>query len=619
MNKLRELARLIRYYSVRATAEAGSGHASSSLSAVDLMTVLMFGGFFRFDLKHPKYANNDRLIFSKGHASPLYYSLWLAAGALSEKKLLQFRKFSSMDMQGHPTVEFKFAEATTGSLGQGLSIGVGMALNAKYLDKSDSRTFVLLGDSEMAEGSVWEAMSIAAYYKLHNLVAIADVNRLGQRGETMHGHDTAAYAKKAQAFGWDAIMIDGHDIAEIQKAFAKALASKNKPVLVVAKTLKGKGIPMIEDREGWHGKPISKEEMEKALAELGPVNKKIRGELGRPRALKKVPVVKAKTPETSSYSHEKPVATRRAYGNALVHLGAADPNIVVLDAETSNSTYAEFFKNKFPKRFFEMFIAEQNMVGAAQGLSRRGKIPFVSTFAAFLTRAFDQIRMGSYSNSNVKFCGSHAGVSIGEDGVSQMGLEDLAMFRSIFGAVVVYPSDAPSTEALMREIAKHKGICYIRTTRKETPVMYSASEKFPIGGSKALRTSPGDIATVVAAGVTVSEAIKAYEELKAMGTNIRVIDLYSIQPLDVKTLVKAAKETGAIITVEDHYPQGGLGEAVASALADAGVSCRMTRLAVRKMPRSGKPDELLDFEGINARAIVQHVKRIPKTKHTARN
>ncbi len=607
---LSEIARLVRYWSVRATTEAGSGHLTSSLSAADLMTVLMFGGFFRFDVKHPEYAGNDRLIFSKGHASPLFYSLWHVAGAVSEKKLLHFRKFSALgtDVQGHPTTEFRFAEATTGSLGQGLSVGVGMALSALRVEKSGARVFVLLGDSEMAEGSVWEALALAAHYRLRNLVAIIDVNRLGQRGETMHGHDTSVYESKARAFGWKPIVVDGHSITEIQRAFKSACASKRKPMMIIARTLKGKGISLVEDKDGWHGKPLNRDEMKEALRELGGVDMELRGKFLRPRRPSRSR--RAAPPSAmrfTDYQKEKAVATRRAYGNALVHLGASDPRTLVLDAETSNSTYAEFFKHKFPERFFEMFIAEQNMVGTAQGLSRRNATPFVSSFAAFLTRAFDQIRMGAYSGANVKFCGSHAGVSIGEDGVSQMGLEDIAMFRSVFGSAVVYPSDAVSTEKLVHEIARYPGTCYIRTTRKETPVIYSAKEMFPIGGSKTLRIGPRDRATVVAAGITLHEALRAYDQLQSRGILIRVIDLYSIKPLDAKTLRKAARETKALITVEDHYPEGGLGEAVAAVLAGERMSSPLYRLAVRKFPRSGKPDELLNFESINARAIVKAV------------
>ncbi len=675
------------------------------------MTALMFGGNFRFDLKNPDNPNNDRLIFSKGHASPLFYAIWTVAvqknspnsplplfnqrggaGGVQEgeggvqpvtpEELLTLRKFGSR-LEGHPTMAFPYTEAATGSLGQGLSIGVGMALNAK-LDKLPYRTFVLLGDSEMAEGSVWEAIQLAAHYKLDNLIGILDVNRLGQRGETMYGHHLEEYEKRIKAFGWDVIVVEnGHDLEEITQAYSQVIDSTSplppplpfdsaqgrhlplgqgekrieargggRPWMIIAKTIKGKGVSFIEDKDGWHGKALSAEELEKALQELGEVDKSVRREISSPSPLSS-PVQGEERVSTPSplagegwgegvhYSKDKPVATRKAYGNALVRIGA-DPRIVVLDGEVSNSTYAEKFKEKYPERFFEMFIAEQNMVGAALGLSRRGKIPFVSTFAAFFTRAFDQIRMSQYSDANIKFCGSHAGVSIGEDGASQMGLEDLAMFRTLLDSVVLYPSDAVSTEKLVEETAKHHGIVYIRTTRKDTPIIYdnnnNYNHNFKIGGSCVLRSSSNDVATVVAAGITLHEALAAYDELQKEGINIRVIDLYSVKPLDIATLQKAAAETKAIITVEDHFAEGGIGEAVSAALSSfpslerggregevdnltwppatlsssgEGYSvARLHSLCVRKMPRSGKPDELLDYEGISRNTIVKKVKEV---------
>jgi transketolase len=606
MNDLESIARLIRYYSLVMSTEAGSGHPSSSLSATDLMTGLLFGGMFKYDLDNPRYPNNDRLIFSKGHASPLFYSIWAAAGKVTEKELLSFRKFGS-PLEGHPTPSFQYTEAATGSLGQGLSIGVGMALNAKYLDKLPYRTYVLLGDSEMAEGSQYEAMELAAYYKLNNLVGIMDVNRLGQRGETMYGHDLSVYKERVAAFGWEPIVIDGHHFPQIATAFGQALQARDKPVMIIAKTLKGKGVSFIEDKNGWHGKPLNKEELARALAELGSVDLTTVGEIAKPDNTVPAPLKPgAITP--FSYPPDKSVATRRAYGTALERIFPGHPEIVVLDAEVSNSTYAELFKTKYPERFFEMFIAEQNMVGTALGLSIRGKIPFVSTFAAFLTRAFDQIRMCQYSHANVKFCGSHAGVSIGEDGSSQMGLEDLAMFRTLLDSVVLYPSDAVSTEKLVEEMAKHHGISYLRTTRKETPILYRNDEAFPLGGSKTLKASKKDIAAVIAAGITVHEALNAYEELKEEGLLIRVIDLYSVKPVDAVTLAKAASETGAIITVEDHFAEGGIGEAVRMSLT--GHPAPLYSLAVRKMPKSGKPEELLEYEEISKKAIIRMVKKI---------
>jgi len=604
MNDLEDLAKLIRYYSLVSTTEAGSGHPTSSLSAADLMAGLLFGGAFRFDLDDPRHPNNDRLIFSKGHASPLFYAIWAAAGKVTEKELLTLRKFGS-PLEGHPTPAFRYTEAATGSLGQGLSIGVGMALNAKYLVKLPYRTYVLLGDSEMAEGSVWEAMEIAAHYKLSNLVATLDVNRLGQRGETMYGHDLSVYRTRAAAFGWETIVIDGHHLPQIQTAFDQAIRPIDKPVMIIAKTLKGKGVSFIEDKNGWHGKPLKKDELDGALRELGPVDKSLRGTIDPPQGAKPAGE-KAVKAAPVSYTADKPVATRYAYGTALTRLAPQYPDMVVLDGEVSNSTYAELFKKAYPDRFFEMFIAEQNMVGTALGLSLRGKIPFVSTFAAFLTRAADQVRMSQYSNGNIKFCGSHAGVSIGEDGSSQMGLEDIALFRAILGSVVFYPSDAVSTEKLVEEMAKHKGICYLRTTRMETPILYRNDEAFWIGGSKILKSSNKDVATVVAAGITLHESLKAYEELKREGILVRVIDLYSVKPVDVATLRQAAEDTGFIITVEDHYAEGGIADAVRTALSKHPVPVHS--LAVRAMPKSGKPAELMDYEGISWKAIVEAVK-----------
>jgi len=606
MNNLESIARLIRYYSLVMSTEAGSGHPSSSLSATDLMTGLLFGGAFRFDLDNPRMPNNDRLIFSKGHASPLFYSIWAAAGKVTEQELMTFRKFNS-PFEGHPTPAFRYTEAATGSLGQGLSIGLGMALNAKYLDKLPYRTYVLLGDSEMAEGSQWEAMELAAYYKLNNLVGIMDVNRLGQRGETMYGHDLAVYKNRVLSFGWEPIIIDGHHLPQILTAFKQATEARDKPVMIIAKTLKGKGVSFIENKNGWHGKPLSKEELQQALAELGTVDKTLVGQITKPEKSRPV----AHNPgilQPVSYSSNTSVAARHAYGTALERIFPHFPDTVVLDAEVSNSTYAEIFKAKYPERFFEMFIAEQNMVGTALGLSIRGKIPFVSSFAAFLTRAFDQIRMSQYSLANIKFCGSHAGVSIGEDGSSQMGLEDIAMFRTLQNSVVLYPSDAVSTEKLVELMARHTGIAYLRTTRQATPVLYRNDEAFWIGGSKVLRSSRKDVATVVGAGITVHEALKAYEELKKEGVMIRIIDLYSIKPIDAATLARSAEDTGAIITVEDHVAEGGIGEAVRSALAEHPVP--VYALAVRKMPKSGKPGELLEFEDISKNAIIAKVKEI---------
>jgi len=610
-NDLEKLSKLIRYYILTSTTEAGSGHPSSSLSAVDLMTALMFGGHFKTDLANPESSNNDRLIFSKGHASPLFYALYVAAGKVSEKELLTLRKFGSC-LEGHPTMEFPYTEVPTGSLGQGLSVGAGMALNAK-VDKLSYNTFVLLGDSEMAEGSVWEAMQLASYYKLNNLVGILDCNRLGQRGETMHGHDVAKYQKKCEAFGWQTMVVDGHNMGEILKAYEQASLSVDKPVMIIARTLKGKGVSVLEDKDGKHGVALKREELEVAIKELGEVNKSVVGEIEKPEESENRRIGESEIGhmQFTNYLKEKFVATRKAYGNALTNLVEVDNRVIVLDAETSNSTYADMVKKNHPEKFFEMYIAEQNMVGVALGFSRRGKIPFVSTFAAFLTRAYDQIRMSALAQSNIKFIGSHAGVSIGEDGSSQMGLEEIAMFRALPETVVLYPSDAVSTEKLVFEAVKHKGNVYIQTTRKEASIIYNNEEKFEIGGSKTIKSSASDVATVIGAGVTLHEALGAYEELKKEGINIRVIDLYSIKPLDLETLKKAAQETKIVITVEDNHHEGGIAEAVLYGLNDLiGISVKFKALSVKKIPHSGKPEELLAFEEIDKNAIIKVIKKL---------
>jgi transketolase len=606
MNDIAAISRLVRYYSIASTTAAGSGHPTTALSATDLTVGLMFGGHFRADLDDPANPNNDRLIFSKGHAAPLLYSLYAAAGRVTEEDLLQLREFGHR-LEGHPTLAFEYTEAPTGSLGQGLSIGFGLALNAKYMDKLPYNTFVLLGDSEVAEGSVWEAMALASHYELDNLVGVLDVNRIGQRGQTMHGHDVDVYATRAEAFGWHAIVLDGHDADAVDAAYAEALATTGKPSILVARTLKGAGVNAVADADGWHGKALTPEMLEAAVADLGDVDKSTRGMVPMPESA--TPATRAvEVTEAPTFAKGDKVATRRAYGTSLIRVFEDCPSIVVLDAETGNSTFADVFEGVYPDRYFEMYIAEQNMVGAAIGLSTRGKTPFVSTFAAFFSRAFDQIRMSQFSDSNVKYVGSHAGVSIGEDGASQMGLEDLAMFRTLLGSVVLYPSDAQQTDKLIEAAAKHKGNVYIRTTRMDTQVLYDADEEFPIGGSKTLRASDDDVATVIGCGVTLHEALTAYDELKADGIAIRVIDLYSVKPVDEATLALAAAETGVIITVEDHFAQGGIADAVRSGLD--GKSANVRSLAVRKMPRSGKPTELLDFEDISASAIVRTVREL---------
>ncbi|MCF8143567.1 MAG: transketolase [Deltaproteobacteria bacterium] len=601
---LEKIARSVRYHILVSTSRAGSGHPTSSLSAADLMVGLMFGGNFRYDIGRPDHPNNDRLVFSKGHASPLLYALWVVAGARPQEELLTYRAFGSL-LEGHPTPRFPHVDAATGSLGQGLSIGLGMALNARFLDRLPYRTFVLIGDSEMAEGSQWEALQIAAHYGLDNLIGILDVNRLGQRGETLYGHDMAAYTERISAFGWETIAIDGHSFSEIVEGYQASLAVSGKPVMLIARTLKGKGVSFLEDKEGWHGKALEKKDLDLALKELGDVDTSVRGELIPPEDL--VPDIPATGEiEVLEYPVDVPVATRAAYGNALARVYPRYPEIVCLDGEVSNSTMSATFKEHYSKRFFEMYVAEQNMVGAALGLAVRGRMPFVSTFAAFFTRAFDQIRMSRYSDAHIIFVGSHAGVSIGPDGPSQMGLEDLAMFRTLPDAAVLYPSDAVSTERLVEAAAQYKGIAYLRTTRSKTPILYNSEDTFPIGGSKVLRRTGRDAVTVAAAGITLHEALAAADHLVKEGIAVRVIDLYSVHPLDRETLLRAQKETAAIVTVEDHYAAGGLGEAVAAVLPNATVHI----MAVRKKPRSGTPEELLDDQGISRKSIAAEIREI---------
>ncbi|OGK29710.1 transketolase [Candidatus Roizmanbacteria bacterium RIFCSPLOWO2_01_FULL_42_14] len=603
MTDYEKIARLIRYWIIQSTTKAGSGHLSSSLSAVDLMTVLFFGDFFHYDIDNPAYHNNDRLIFSKGHASPLLYAMWAAAGGIEAEELLTLRTFGSR-LEGHPTRAFSFAEIATGSLGQGLSVGLGMALNAKYLDKLSYRTWVLLGDSEMSEGQNWEALQIGAHYCLDNLVGIIDINRLGQRGETMLGYDIEMYARRCEAFGWHALCIDGHDYAQIESAYQNL--PKGKPIMIIAKTVKGKGVSFVEDKDGWHGRVLSEEEARKALDELGDVDISWRGDL--PKPTQEDPAQYHPKPHPQAENFTQPIAPRKAYGHALVNLHPMYPQMVVLDAEVSNSTFAKVFKEAYPERFFEMYIAEQNMVGVAVGLAARGKIPFVSTFASFFTRAVDQIRVAQYSQVNLNLIGSHVGVSIGEDGPTQMGLEDIAIMRAILRSVVLYPADHVACEKLITCMADSAGISYLRATRTDTQPIYPPQEEFHIGGSKTLKNSKKDEVTLIAAGITLYEALKAYDELIQEDIHVRVIDLYSIKPLDISTLQQAAQETKSLITIEDHFADGGLGDAVRAALYDRPI--RVYSLAVCKMPKSGTQRELLDYEEISAPYIVSKVKDI---------
>ncbi len=603
------LAQQLRVDSIRCTTVAGSGHPTSSMSAADLMAVLLTS-YLHYDFDNPQNPNNDHLIFSKGHASPLLYSLFKAAGAITDEELLTLRKFGSR-LEGHPAPVLPWVEVATGSLGQGLPVGVGIALAGKYLDKLPYHVWVLLGDSEMAEGSQWEAFDHASHYKLDNLVAILDVNRLGQRGETMLGWNTTAYATRAEAFGWNAIVIDGHNFDEIDQAFARAAQPNGAPTVIIAKTVKGKGVSFLENVNGWHGKALNKEQEEQALKELKPVRSQT-FPVQKPENRQPAPEAPKKALELPKYDGKEAVATRKAYGDALQALGAANPDVIGLDGEVSNSTYTEEFAKAFPDRYFEQYISEQQMVAAAVGMSVRHKIPFASTFAAFFTRAYDFIRMAAVSRANIRLCGSHAGVSIGEDGPSQMGLEDLSMMRAVFGSTVLYPCDANQTAQLVAQMADHGGIVYMRTTREKTPVIYGPDEEFMIGGSRVIRQSDRDEVTIVAAGVTLFEALEAYEQLKSERIMARVIDAYSVKPIDEETLMLAEEEAGSkFVVVEDHWPEGGLGEAVLEAFTMRdGPIPEVVKLAVQSMPGSGTPAELMEEAGISADYIVQAVRAL---------
>ena len=604
---LRATADALRRHSLRATAAAGSGHPTSCLSAADIMAAVFFADL-RFDPHAPAHPANDRFVLSKGHAAPLLYAALAEAGALSMEDLASLRQFSS-DLEGHPTPRLPWVGAATGSLGQGLSVGVGMALAGKRLDDLDYRVTVLLGDGEVAEGGVWEAAAMASHYALDNLTAIIDVNGMGQSGPTMYDFDVETYRGRFSAFGWHAIAVDGHDLAALVAACKEARATTGRPTVLVAQTLKGKGVSFLEDKPGWHGKPVKGEDLDKALAELPNGRPAAAPAGGRLPAYEVSPTAPRGEVAAPAYTLGEKVATRVAYGTALAKLGAVDERVVALDGDTKNSTFAETFLQAHPERYFESYIAEQNMVGAAVGLAACGKIPFASTFAAFLTRAFDHIRMAAISGVAVKYAGSHCGVSIGEDGPSQMGLEDLAMMRAIPDSVVLYPSDAVSSERLVSVMADLPGTTYLRTTRPATPVLYPNDESFPVGGSKLLRSSQNDAVTVVAAGVTVHEALAACETLAATGLAVRLIDAYSVKPLDAEAILAAARATrNTVLVVEDHYFDGGLGDAVLNAVAVHDV--KVHKLAVTGVPRSGTPDELLDAYGIGARHIVAKVREL---------
>jgi transketolase len=606
----RALAQQLRVDSIRSSTGAGSGHPTSSMSAADLIAVLL-SKYLRYDFDDPENPNNDHLIFSKGHASPLLYSAYKAAGAISDEELMTFRMFNSR-LQGHPTPQIPWVDVATGSLGQGLPIGVGVALAGKYLDRLPYRVWVLCGDSEMAEGSMWEAFQHASYYELDNLVAILDMNRLGQTRETMDGWNGDHYAARAEAFGWNTIQIDGHDPQQIDQAYAQALEQTEAPTLIVAKTKKGRGVSFLEDVDGMHGKPVSEDQEQAALEELGSSDDLL-VEVRKPNPGSGENFTAGLTGrlELPTWEVGDEEATRGAYGAALKALGGAREDVVALDGEVSNSTKSEEFAEAFPGRYFEMFIAEQQMVSAAVGMSVRHRVPFASSFAAFFTRAYDFIRMAAISRANIRLSGSHAGVSIGEDGPSQMALEDLAMMRAVHGSTVLQPCDANQTARLVAEMADTDGVVFLRTLRPKTPVIYDPSEDFPIGGSKIVRSSEEDAVTVVATGITVHEAIKAADELQESGVSVRVIDAYSIKPIDAKTLLAAAQATeGNVVAVEDHWPEGGLGEAVLSALSVEAYPLHFEHLAVGNMPGSGKSEELMDAAGISANHIADAVRKL---------
>jgi transketolase len=606
IDDIRELAQQLRIDSIRCSTSAGSGHPTSSMSAADVMAVLLTR-HFRYDWQRPGNPANDHLIFSKGHASPLLYSMFKAVGVVSDDDLMtKYRRFGSV-LEGHPTPVLPWVDVATGSLGQGLPDGVGVALAGRYLDALPYRVWVLCGDSEMAEGSMWEALDKAAYYRLSNLTAIVDVNRLGQRGPTELGWDLEAYVKRVEGFGCRAVVVDGHELGEIDKALGQ-VNDADRPTVILARTRKGRGFSEIEDREGWHGRPLPMEMAERAIIELGgqrhlTVSSPL-PEAGMPRTR---PSGEVKLPR---YELGAKVATRLAYGHALAAIGARG-DVVALDGEVDNSTHSEEFAKKYPERYFEMFIAEQQLVAAAVGLSVRGYVPFAATFAAFFTRAYDFIRMSAISNANIRLCGSHCGVEIGADGPSQMGLEDIAIMRAVQGSTVLYPSDATSAAALVRQMAERTGIVYMRTTRGAYPVLYGPEESFPVGGAKVVRSSPDDHITLIGAGVTLHNCLAAANELKRDGINSRVIDLYSVKPVDTQALLDAAAATrDHFVVVEDHYPAGGIGSAVLEALNDAGHPVRVSHLAVRDLPGSGTPAELMQAAGISADSIVEAARKV---------
>jgi transketolase len=604
----RELGQQLRVDSVRASDAGGSGHPTSSMSAADLMAVLI-DGHLRLEFGNPHNPANDHLIFSKGHASPLYYSVLKAVGMIDDEELLTFRKLGSR-LEGHPTRRIPPTDVATGSLGQGLPIGLGIAIAGRELDKLPYRVWVLCGDSEMAEGSMWEAFQHAGWEGLDNLTAILDVNRLGQTRETMLGWDLDGYKRRAEAFGWNAIAIDGHDVEEIEQAYAEAESTKGKPTVIIARTKKGKGVKAVEDQLGKHGKPL--DDPKGAIEELGG-ERDLHVDVEPPVA-GEPHVFDVPGGELPTYELGSSEATRKAYGDAITALGNIRGDIVALDGEVSNSTHSEEFAKAHPERYFEMFIAEQQLVSATVGIGVRGWVPFASTFAAFLSRAYDFVRMAAVSQVDLRLSGSHAGVSIGEDGPSQMALEDIASFRAIHGSTVLHPSDANQTAKLVAAMADRKGISFIRTLRGKTEVRTPPDENVTIGGSRIVAGADADDVAIVACGITLPEAVKAAEQLEGEGVRARVIDCYSIKPIDAATVQAAARECGGIVTVEDHWPEGGLGDAVLEALAEVEHASKVVKLAVREMPMSGTPDQLVHAAGIDAEAIAAAARQLAQAK-----
>ncbi len=613
LDALREKARILRIHSLRMTTAAGSGHPTSCLSAAELMAATFFHAM-QFDPANPNALASDRFVLSKGHAAPILYAALAEAGVFPVSRLMTLRQLSS-ELEGHPTPWIPGVDAATGSLGQGLSVGAGLAMGAR-IEKSPARVFVLMGDGEMAEGQVWEAAEFAGHYALDNLIAIGDVNALGQSERTMYRHDTGVYQRKFESEGWATAVVDGHDIAAVVAALDQARATPGKPFAVIARTEKGHGVSFLNDKDGWHGKALTPEQLGKALAELGTIPPIIKDD-GRSYARKTLPVPPDfPAPPPPNYTLGELAASREAYGTGLRNLATVNPKVYSLDGDVKNSTFSETLQKAYPDHLIQGYIAEQNLVSMAVGMAAQGLVPFVDTFACFLSRGFDQVRMAAISRANINLCGSHCGVSIGEDGPSQMALEDLAAFRAIPGAAVFYPSDAVCAERLTEEAARRPGICYIRTSRPKTPVLYTAEEKFPVPGLKVLRKSASDSVTVIGAGITLFEALKAYDQLAARKIAIRVIDLYCIKPVDAAALAENVRATGGrVVTVEDHYYEGGLGETVLTALAEAGVALSaVKRLAVDRVPHSGKPEELIDIFGISAKHIVEAVDAIQKAK-----